>query len=221
MNFLNKNHLKPNNIFSPNELKSLSILTEYNEKFNNYYNNLNKTPKQEQIIIDITPQKYIIPNPNGNFKTYTLQHNSVLSYNSIVNKFYFINISLIHQNIINDTFKKSIQKIITKPQILAHIDAINDAISNNLPYVCIVEDSVLSDDIFRVFEKSDTSFINNSILILIPDNKNSQQHGKFQQFDKNKLTKFGYCINQKIYGIYLKYLTQYKNIIEAIQHLYE
>ncbi len=221
VNFLNKNHLKPNNIFSPNELKSLSILTEYNEKFNNYYNNLNKTPKQEQIIMDITPQKYITPNPNGNFKTYTLQHNSVLSYNSIVNKFYFINISLTHQNIINDTFKKSIQKIITKPQILAHIDAINDAISNNLTYVCIVEDSVLSDDIFRVFEKSDTSFINNSMLILIPDNKNSQQHGEFQQFDKNKLTKFGYCINQKIYGIYLKYLTQYRNIIEAIQHLYE
>lgn len=217
-NFLDKNHVKLNNTFLPNELKTLSLLTEYSDKFNKYF----IIPTQEPIIIDITPpQKPVLYEPNSNFKTYILQRDSILSYNSIVNKFYFINVSIIHQTIINSTFKKSIQQIITKPQIAAHIDALTDAIKNNLSYICIIEGSVLSDDIFKVFERNDITFNKTSILILMPENKSLQHHDKLQNFDKNKLTKFAYCIQQKVFDIYLTQLIKCKNIIESFQYVHE
>ena len=230
-NFPDKKYINSNIIYSLDDVKTLSLLSEYSSKVNVIISTIinklaNTIPTQIIEIDNSNKNNQIVDMTNRNFKTYTIQNNNIVTYNSIVNRFYFINISPPHQTIVKNTFKPSTQQIITQPQFLANVNAIKDAQKNNFNYVCIIDGSVLSDEIFKIFNDNDIPFFDIPILILIPEktiesdiNINTNTNKLLTPFNlhNQKLTNFSYCIHKRIYDIYLDNLIKHNNIVTAIE----
>jgi hypothetical protein len=214
-NFPDKKYTSSITKFSQDELLTLSLLYDYSHNVNMLINTIiNKTNNvltPQVIEINNVPDKSMQIIPNSNFKTYT-------SYtNNIIDKYYFINILPHHQHFVNTMFKKTMQKIITKQQIVANIEAIKDAQSNNIDHICIVDGSVLSDELFKVFDRDDINFRLMSFLLLIPDNNTDNN---VHEFNNQQLTNFSYCINKNMYDTYLNNLVKYNDVVKAIEGLH-
>lgn len=192
---------------SPEELQTLSVLSEYSIKFNNVINKMNNNHQsntQQIITINQTYPNHDNTTQNTKFKTY------MTKMNITINKFYFINISQYHQYVINNTFKKNMQQITN-----SNIDAITDAKMNDMNYVCIVDGYVLSDELFKVLLRGDIDFLDMGLIIFIPDNKY-----EIIKYNNHPLTKFAYCIHKDMYDIMLNYLLEDNDIIKAIKNIY-
>lgn len=211
-----------NNEYTQNEFLTLSLLDVYGDKIN----------LQNKILLHNFKNVYIpqiieINNINNNnaivdnntFKTYDITNTKSLSYNSIVNKFYFINTTMAQNKIINSIITKaSILSFINNNNLVdANINIINDAITNNYNIICIVDGLTFTEHVFKVFKDVNFNVSNVDITILLPNNNNNM----LTQFNNQKIKNFSYCINKNVFGILLENLgKEGVNVIDAINSVY-